>query len=61
MIRKRVVRVLVYDGPVDWVNKTLDKSWEAGSNRLGLDVGTIEICNASSICYDDAALLPEGE
>lgn len=50
MKRKRVVRVLVYDGPVDWVDDTMNANFV----KDVAFVGGSEIVEyvVSSVCYE---------
>ncbi len=64
MIRKRVVRVLVYDGPVGWVQNTMRHNGVVGtfpSSGSPVDGGLIQETIVSAVCYDDEMPLPEEE
>lgn len=48
--RKVVKRLITYDGPVDWIEKTLSKSLAEGRNVIGSDrtitISTITIADS---------------
>lgn len=52
---KRVVRIIIYEGDNEWVDKTLEKSLKEGYTNIDGGSRTIKVVNLETVldCFDD--------